>query len=56
MHENEQNQLDSFVEEIELVKNSRILPWWIKAFSWLFFINWRMLSYITYTGLVWITI
>jgi hypothetical protein len=36
MHENEQNQLDSFVEEIELAKNTRILPWWIKAFSWLF--------------------
>jgi hypothetical protein len=36
MLENEQNQLDSFVEEIELAKNTRILPWWIKAFSWLF--------------------
>jgi uncharacterized membrane protein (DUF2068 family) len=36
MHENEQNQLDSFVEEIELIKSTRILPWWIRAFSWLF--------------------
>ncbi|MDN3656017.1 hypothetical protein QWZ08_10295 [Ferruginibacter paludis] len=39
MHENEQNQLDSFVEEIELIKSTRILPWWIRAFSWLFLLT-----------------